>query len=187
MNVLTFVPMADCPRRLHCWSSHTVPQWLEPVLHLSGTGSFWGLATGLRARLLSNAFLKSTNLWNRWGWCCGSFSMMTWRFKICSTVLQPGVQPTTLRLKKKYLLENVAYSCSNGCNKQYLTWLISEPLRSQWGGKLIHYTLAVIVKTCSCVLSLSSTSNILTFKLTSVLELDQRLKFMVWYSSMFFP
>ena len=46
-------------KRMHCWSSHIVPEWLEPVLTLCW--SFCRPATGLHARL-SNAFLKSPKL-----------------------------------------------------------------------------------------------------------------------------
>ena len=56
-------PLADCSRGLHCWSSHIVPEWLEPVLPLCW--SFWGPATGLHARLCQT---PSWSLWLKHGW-----------------------------------------------------------------------------------------------------------------------
>ena len=49
-------------RGLHCWSSHIVPEWLEPVLPLCW--SFWRPATGLHVGLCQ---MPSLSLWS-----CGS-------------------------------------------------------------------------------------------------------------------
>ena len=78
-------PLADCSAGQHCWSSHVVPEWLEPVLPL--------LRTCLRpaCQILSKAFLKSMK-----HWCCRCFSTMTWLLKICSTALQPGLNVLVL-------------------------------------------------------------------------------------------
>ena len=38
----------------------------------------------------SHTFLKSMKFWNRQHWCCRCFSVI---FKICSTVLRPGLKP----------------------------------------------------------------------------------------------
>ena len=60
--VLKIFPLADCSRGLHCWSSHIVPEWLEPDLPLCW--SFWGPATGLYVRLCQ------TPSWSLWS--CGT-------------------------------------------------------------------------------------------------------------------
>ena len=55
------IPTADCSRRLHCWSSHIMAEWLEPFLHLYW--SFCWPATGLHARLCQT---PSWSLWSCW-------------------------------------------------------------------------------------------------------------------------
>ena len=55
-------PIADCWRGLQCWSSHAVPEWLEPVLPLC-----WSLRTCHRParQTLSNFYTScSTELFN---------------------------------------------------------------------------------------------------------------------------
>ena len=51
-------PLADCSRGLHYWSSHSVPECFEIVLHLCWT--FWGPAKGLHIRFCQ------TPSWSQW-------------------------------------------------------------------------------------------------------------------------
>ena len=99
-------PLVNCSR-LHCWSSHKVDEWLEPVLPLC-LGFCRSATDLLYARLCQMSFLKSMKLWNRLCWCCRCFSMMTRLWKICSTVLHPGLSPSLLWAWKQVQMMEIA-------------------------------------------------------------------------------
>ena len=85
------VVLKNFPRKLHCWSSHMVPEWLEPP---RSSSMLKLLRTCHRpaCQTLSNAFLKTKKLWNKSHWCCMCCFMMTRLLKVCSTVLRPGLK-----------------------------------------------------------------------------------------------